>query len=303
MRWLIPLILFAVSIPAQNVKVISVKKLDLKGKYYFPEFSTDDSKLLITSENFKGIYLLNLKNNKLKTISNENGAGYKPEFTDAGRSIIYRTSYYKGIKKYHNVYRFDVEKNKSEILLSNARNITYPIKFSNGDVSVLNVSTFSKVVKGNKINTISKAVFVANNKINYFNGVQTLTFQPFGKGIYVWASLSPDGNRILFTFGNKGTFLMDTDGNILKKIDFAHAPVFSPDGKWIAFMRDEDNGYDFTASDIFVVSLKSGKIFKITNTTDRIEMYPRWSNDGKKLTFHDTQGEIFVAELILTEGN
>jgi len=295
MRNLILIYFFATLLLGQSLRSVTVKRVNVKGTFYFPVFSSDNSRLLVTGENYKGLFLIDLKNDKVKNISVEDGAGYKPKFTSDGKSVIYRTNFYRGIKKFHNVYKLNLLTGKKETLKSDARNITPPIKLSDGRVVVF--KSFINLIKGNKINSIEKVVFVSGNKIKYFNGVNLTEFQPFGNGIYVWASLSPNGKNILFTYGDKGTFLMDTKGNILRNFGFAHAPKFSPDGKWIAFMRDKDDSYKFIASDIWIVSVKSGKKFKITDTSTKIEMYPEWSHDGSMLVFHTTKGEIFTAKL------
>ncbi len=39
------------------------------------------------------------------------------------------------------------------------------------------------------------------------------------------------------------------------------------------------------------------KSFAITKTDNQIEMYPNWSNDGQKLVYHTSDGQIFVSTL------
>ena len=80
---------------------------------------------------------------------------------------------------------------------------------------------------------------------------------------YLWASLSPDQSKILFTKAGEGTYTSDLQGNILVEFGNANAPRWSPDGNWIVYMNDKDNGYYYTASEIFVVSADGSKKYQI----------------------------------------
>ncbi|MCW8849951.1 MAG: hypothetical protein OQJ81_08240, partial [Melioribacteraceae bacterium] len=94
---------------------------------------------------------------------------------------------------------------------------------------------------------------------------------------------------------NRGSFICDEEGNIIDNIENAHYPKFSPDGKYISYMVDKDNGTDYISSDIFVYSLEQKKSFAITKTDNQIEMYPSWSNDGQKLVYNTIDGQIFIS--------
>ncbi|MEE8487044.1 MAG: S9 family peptidase, partial [Gemmatimonadota bacterium] len=63
-------------------------------------------------------------------------------------------------------------------------------------------------------------------------------------------------------------------------------PVFSPDGRQIAYLQDgppKYSGYD--PSQIAVISVKGGEPFLPTSELDRNILSPRWSPDGKTLHF------------------
>ena len=62
-------------------------------------------------------------------------------------------------------------------------------------------------------------------------------------------------------------------------------------------MKDKDDGYKYISSDVYVYSLNEKKEFKLTETDDRIEMYPNWSTDQTKIVFNSDDGEIFIANI------
>jgi Tol biopolymer transport system component len=120
---------------------------------------------------------------------------------------------------------------------------------------------------------------------------------PLGEGNYIWPSVSPDGTKLLFTRAGKGTYFYDLQGNILANLGHANAPQWSPDGKWILFMKDYDNGTDVKSSDIFAYNLLNSQTTQLSDTKDIHEMYPQWSSDGQKVIFNSADGKIFLMEL------
>ena len=101
-------------------------------------------------------------------------------------------------------------------------------------------------------------------------------------------SWSPSGDRIAIQSYMGGTFhiwTMKADGTDLKQLTFGHGddrePVFSPDGKTVAFSSDRAfNG----SYDIWTVNVASGKLTQRTSSAAD-EYEPAWSPDGEGITF------------------
>jgi len=163
----------------------------------------------------------------------------------------------------------------------------------NSSLKNLSAATSGKLEKLSK----NIGIYIENRKIVLIKDGEKNLLEPFGKGIYIWPSLSPDGTKLLFTKGGKGTYISDLQGNILQEIGYANAPKWSTDGNWLVYMKDHDDGTDFTASDIFVYSVKDKKEYRITATDDRIEMYPSWNEEMTKIVFETTIGIIYIAEI------
>lgn len=288
-------------ISSQSISVSSIKKIELKSTSMgsFPKFSSDDSKLIITSANYSGLFSYNLKNEELSIITESNGAGYNPIIDND--IVIFRTFDIKNGKKYHSINSFDLKTKRSEILEADKRSLKLPSQTLNRDLYILNNFETQKLLFQTnsvaKSNVDSKAIFVEDNNLYLVDDKTKKILNPLGSGVYVWESFSKDGSKIVFSFGNKGTFVCDLEGTILHSIENAHYPKFSPDGKFISYMIDEDDGYNYTSSDIFVYSLENQLSFEITTTTDKIEMFAEWSNDGNKLVYNTTDGEVFISTI------
>ncbi|SFO66670.1 tricorn protease [Algoriphagus ornithinivorans] len=100
-----------------------------------------------------------------------------------------------------------------------------------------------------------------------------------------WAS---DGNHIAFTDTDYQIWVVNVNTGVAKVVDtdrYAHPnrsmnPVWSPDGKWIAYSRLMDNQF----KSIFVYEISSGKKIQITDAmADAIS--PVWDESGKYLYY------------------
>jgi Dipeptidyl aminopeptidases/acylaminoacyl-peptidases len=104
--------------------------------------------------------------------------------------------------------------------------------------------------------------------------------------------LSPDGKRIIYAVATPDLarakrptqiWLMDADGRNARQITSGDkssaAPVFSPDGRWIAFISDRDG-----SSNLYVMSATGGEARRVTNISTGVAD-PLWSPDGKWIAF------------------
>ena len=104
--------------------------------------------------------------------------------------------------------------------------------------------------------------------------------------------LSSDGRLIVVTIATydlgkakraSHIWLEDTDGANPRQFTFGDAndtsPIFSPDGKWIAFIR-ETGGED----QLYVIAVNGGGARKLTDVSTGVAD-PLWSPDGKSIAF------------------
>jgi eukaryotic-like serine/threonine-protein kinase len=92
-------------------------------------------------------------------------------------------------------------------------------------------------------------------------------------------AVTPDGRYIVFTSDRGGAFClwrMDRDGNNVVQVtkEPANGPAISPDGKWIAYMRQANN------ITVWKIPFAGGEPLRLSTHS---AFSPAWSPDGKRL--------------------
>ncbi len=299
-------VLFGGAMFAQTVKVTGTEKITSteNGEFYFPKFSPDGTEVFFTGPEFKGIYAEDLNSKKIKTITDDENAGYNFKFAENGSKLIYRTSRFINYKKYYSLKSIDLKNGSVNTFETDQRNLSVPEVMNDGNlVYLLNnkVKTVASLKKTPKMSMSQLPVATIENSsisVIYPNGKKKC-LQPLGKGNYIWPEVSPDGSKLLFTLAGKGTFVSDMNGNVLVDLGYANSPNWSPDGKWIVYMVDRDNGIRVTESELYVTDAAGNKTFKLTDTKNVHEMYPEWSPNGKKIVCATDDGAIYLLTLTI----
>lgn len=102
------------------------------------------------------------------------------------------------------------------------------------------------------------------------------------RGTWMSLAVSPDGKTILFDILGE-LYVMPIAGGrarpIAQGLAFDVQPVFSPDGKWIAFVSDRSGG-----DNVWIVRADGSGARRITDGDDgAVRTSPEWSADGKSI--------------------
>lgn len=124
----------------------------------------------------------------------------------------------------------------------------------------------------------------------------TRTLAPVGEYYYVWITLSPDEQHLLFKAVGKGCFVADLEGNIINELGNLNAPSWM-NNQWILGMKDKDDGHQFSSSEIIAVHASSGKTNRLSSKTDEIALYPKASPAGDRIVFRNEKGELFTMKI------
>lgn len=112
---------------------------------------------------------------------------------------------------------------------------------------------------------------------------------------------SPDGKTIVFSHQpdpliNTGfvesdisTVPVDSGAvmSLVKRPGVDQSPLFSPDGKWVAFVSQGGKPEPIGLRDIYFVSANGGDLKKLADTHDRSASIICWSNDSKSIFYSE----------------
>lgn len=118
------------------------------------------------------------------------------------------------------------------------------------------------------------------NHLKYFEvkrkGKVIASFDPVNidrNSLYIWAELSPNGKMLLFSTSDQGVFIVNLKGEILYKLGKIARATNWWNNRYIVGMIDEDNGDNFTKSDLVMIDIKTGRQMSI-ETKEDIALYP-----------------------------
>lgn len=270
----------------QSVVVKSKQKLPLAEAAYYPVFDAQGSKVLYTSENYKGLKVYDMSANTKTTISDDAGAGYTPVFT--GNEVYHRKSSYVDGRKYDALVKTNITKMKQEEVVAPSRELKSPIAAKQGVIVV----SERKLLKTSA--EVKPYVTIEDSKIVLYKGSSRTELQPCGTDTpgYIWPSVSPDGTKILFTSAGRGTFISDLNGKILYSLGTINAPVWYTND-YVVGMVDQDNGDYFTASKIVIAST-DGKFKQDLTANEELGMYPAASPATNSIAYNTLNGDVYV---------
>ena len=106
--------------------------------------------------------------------------------------------------------------------------------------------------------------------------------------------ISPDGKLVAFSYLGD-IWIVDAIGGIARPVTMHEAhdigPVFSPDGRQIAFTSNRHGSYD-----VFVVPVEGGRPRRLTFDSG-LDRVTSWSPDGKSIIFESSRSIEFPPNL------
>ncbi len=297
------IMLFLVGITiAQEVTVVSINPITSleQGEFYYPKGNIDDSKIIFSSESHKGLWLMDNNNGSIEKLNDYYSAGFEPMFTE-NDEIIHRKDNFNNNRRFISIYEYSTIEKRERVIKEELRDIAQ-IKVVNG--SEINYSRNQELLEIKNNTKLAKTasnsfptVMIENSDLVLYRNGERIVLNPQGDGNYLWANVSPDGSKLLFTFAGQGSFVTDLNGEVIGKFTDAHYPQWSNNGEWILYMKDYDDGEQVIESDLFVATFDGRNEYKITETSKVHEMYPVWSKSESAVYCNSTEGIIYKIEL------
>ena len=283
---------------AQQFEVVEIQRIKTGAQQAFhPRFMPDGKTLLVTSEAYDGLAIVDMEKGTYNTLTDMDDAGWLPAISEDGKTILTRCKSEADLS--HSVYTLDVATKNLTVVAENIEHVNN-LGFSNGVATigiggkavVKTVSrTLTPVRQANNVLATSEDL----NLVVYKNGVRKVLNPCAGivdNDQYFWVSLSPDKTRILF-FCNTNAYICNLDGSNLVKVGRVKSPQWRGNDHVVG-MNDEHDGYFITKSDIIICRTDGTQMQQLTTASSELKMFPSVSADGSQIAFHTGDGKIYV---------
>lgn len=278
-RFICCLLIFILPLCAEPI-VREITQLDLQRDALLPSFSADGSNILFSSDD--GLYRYESASGRILRYAE---SGYDPVMDREG-VIRYRQDRYEKGRRMSAILRYDSRSEESETLLPAFRPDMAPRITDHGVYYVENKRILSERLQSTRVS--EPLAFSWENALILYSYGTSKVLKPAGERAHLWPSVSPRQDRLCVVGGND-LYVSDLNGNVLFTVEDARAPQWSPDGGWIAFMRDTDDGHVITGSEIHLLSADGSLQLQLTQSPELHEMYPQWSPDGRQIICDEPQ--------------
>ena len=263
----------AIAASAQILETVSMQQIT------FPDgkdgkivgISPKGNFLLLTDQTEKGLISYDLATKTTTTISEEGGTGWDVKISKDASKITYRKRNWEGDTR---IVKFDIMQysiaEKKTTMCAKAQSGTEKLVDATANVTA-------------SISTDLELVLTRNGKRIVLNPNNT-------DKAYSWASISPDGSKILYYVATQGCYVCDLDGQNAQFVARNCRAAQWYDNNTLVSMHTEDDGYRFTSSVVEAFTL-DGKRQTLTEKS-MMASFP-FTVDGK-IVFTTMDGKAYM---------
>jgi len=281
---------------AQVVNVSGIQKVDIPSDELaqVAAISPAGDYLLLSSETKQGLTKLNLATGERTVITNAPGAGYNVRISEDGNNIVYRQVSLTDKKlRQVSVQSYNVATKATEQLAKPSRNLQGMQVIGNTAATVNKGKVKSRSLDGTKAVKPSMAYSTQNYELKVVVNGKTRQLAPLGANKrYLWASLSPNAQKVLFFVSGDAAYVCNLDGSGLQNLGVLRAAKWLNDNVVVG-MNDMDNGEFTIKSEIVAVNLQGER--QVLTGEDVIAMYPQCATGC--IAFSTPSGEAYLINL------
>lgn len=290
---------FVIAIAAQGqiMQVSSVTPLQMKKSnetvMQAVAISPQGDYLLLSTDSKQGLIKWDFASGTSTTVTNEAGAGSDVCISDDGQQIVYSAVSYKDKRRQTAVKSHDLITGKKQTLVKPTRHQQGYMVQNSSAVTITDGKVKLHTLKKGATQAITRPVLSKYHLKLYItrNGETTMLAPNGPDKNYIWASLSPDGKRVLYYVSGHGTFVCDVDGDHVIAMGNLTAPKWWDDST-IVGMDETDDEFTIVSSAIIARTL-DGKEQRLTDD-DVIATNPLPSAQAGKIAFSTPNGNIYL---------
>ena len=270
---IITILAWAIGAQAQIMNVSSVEQLNIKndGRSVMQAvaISPQGDYVLLSSDTHKGLVKWDLASGKSTKLTDKEGTGSDVRISEDGQQITYSETSIKNKRRRQAFKSMDLKTGKSKTLAGPTRGAE---GYSSSD------------------NTGRPVLSHRHLKLYITRNGETTLLAPNGADEhYIWASLSPSANRVLYYVSGYGAYVCDIDGSHVIEMGNLTAPRWWNDDT-IVGMDEQDDEYAIIASKIVARTI-SGETQVLTGD-DVIATYPQPSSESGKSSSRPPMGRF-----------
>lgn len=289
-----------------QVEVLSVEPL--KGtenqQLYHPQFSPQGDFLLFSMANYRGLMRYDLATAEMRQLTDADNAGYDVKISDGGKMVVFRDVQYMNHRRYTAIRRVNTITGDTATVSPLSRE-KYAFDFNGG---IIRVARHSDILHQRLVSDLRPA------PVHYVVGIEEMSLvlyrnnvryvlNPSGDGSYIWPSISPDRQHIVYTVmksDKTGTYVCDMCGQNVQALGYVGAPQWLGN-EYIAGMLDIwDDGEKYTKSPIVTVRIDGTNRQMHEVPGHPIILYPAASQQGDKIAF-EADGTVYLMNVKISE--
>ena len=285
------------SLPAMHAQLLtveSIKKVPVPSGTLVDNatISPDGSFVVFSELTQKGLKKLDLNNSKTSVISTKaDGFGVRIN----GDDVIYREMTTDANHlRWTTVKTKNLKTQREQTLVEKSRDI-HALSLRGGKALVVEGKQLKSKSLAASATAPDVAVSIVDGQLCVSQNGSTRVISPQGtrNASYLWPELSPDGKHICYYHSDTGTYVCDLNGKNVKPLGRLHAAKWL-DNSTVVAMRDRDNGYVITASEIVAKNISNLRE-QVLTPKGLVATYPTAS--AKRISFVTPKGELYLINL------
>ncbi len=281
---------FSLSAMAQVMNVTSIEKVNLPEQAAVAAISPQGDYLLLTSATNQGLTKYDLASGQTQVLSTAPSAGHNVKISPNGQTVVFREgSFNDKHLRLSSLKSVNLATGTTQELVKPTRDLQgYAVDATS--VGSVNKGKFNKKAIGAAKAQNLPVLSINKGQLMITVNGKTRQLSPNGTQFsYMWASLSPDGTKVLYYQAAHGTYVCNLDGSDVRKVGQMRAPVWYDDNTVVGMM-DKDDGEFIYASTIVAATLDGTT--QVLTGDDVIAMYPHAITG--KIVFSTPAGEAYM---------
>lgn len=286
----------ALAMNAQLMNVTSIEKLNVASDEsnitQAVALSPKGDYVLLSTDTKKGLIKWDLATGQSQVLTDDEGTGSDVRISDDGQQVVYGQVSYDKKRRHQAVKSIDLTTGKSSTLVKPTRNLQ-GIALDGNTVTTVTQGKMKKHQLKGKSTASSRPVLTRHHLKMYItcDGVTTQLAPNGADERYIWASLSPDGSKVLYYVSGYGAYVCGIDGGNVISMGNLTAPKWWDDNT-IVGMNETDDEYCIIASSIVARTLDGQE--QVLTGDDVIATYPLPSSQAGKIVFSTPDGKVYL---------